>query len=55
MLYKQLVYLGKAECAGLILGTRAPVILTSRADSELCRIASAALAVVDAHAKSGKA
>ncbi len=50
MLYKQLVYLGKAECAGLILGTRAPVILTSRADSELCRIASAALAVIHASA-----
>jgi len=51
MLYKQLVYLGKAECAGMIVGTRAPVILTSRADSELCRIASAALAVVQAHAR----
>lgn len=55
MLYKQLVYLGKAECAGLIVGTRAPVILTSRADSELCRIASAALAVVQAHAKPRRA
>jgi len=50
MLYKQLVYLGKAECAGLILGTRAPIILTSRADSELCRVASAALAVIYARA-----
>ncbi len=55
MLYKQFVYLGKAECAGLILGTRAPVILTSRADSELSRIASAALAVVQAHAEPSEA
>lgn len=52
MLYKQLVYLGKAECAGIILGTRAPIILTSRADSELCRVASAALAVL--HARAGQ-
>lgn len=50
MLYKELVYLAKAECAGIILGTSVPVILTSRADSEACRVASCALAVVQAHA-----
>ncbi len=35
MLYKQLVYLGRADCAGVILGTTVPIILTSRADFEL--------------------
>jgi phosphate acetyltransferase len=48
MLYKQLVYLAKADCAGIILGTKVPVILTSRADSELCRVASCALAALRA-------
>jgi phosphate acetyltransferase len=46
MLYKQLVYFGGAECAGLVLGTRVPVILTSRSDSVLSRVASCALAVL---------
>jgi phosphate acetyltransferase len=50
MLYKQLIYLAKAECAGIVLGTRVPVVLTSRADSEKCRIASCALAVLKARA-----
>lgn len=48
MVYKQLIYIGKAECAGLLLGTRVPVILTSRADSEKTRIASIALAILHA-------
>jgi phosphate acetyltransferase len=51
MLYKQLVYLGGAECAGVILGIKVPVVLTSRADSVLSRIASCALAVVCAHSR----
>jgi phosphate butyryltransferase len=46
MLYKSLMYLGKAKSAGLILGTRAPVILTSRADSAETKQASIALAVL---------
>lgn len=46
MLYKSMVYVGKAECAGVILGTRAPVILTSRADSAFTRLASCALALI---------
>jgi phosphate acetyltransferase len=50
MLYKQLVYLGGGECAGIILGTKVPVVLTSRADSQESRIASCALAVLKAHA-----
>lgn len=44
ILYKALVYLARAECAGVVLGARVPIILTSRADSETCRIASCALA-----------
>jgi phosphate acetyltransferase len=51
MLYKELVYLGKAECAGVILGTKVPIVLTSRADSALCRVASCALAVIRAGAQ----
>lgn len=49
MLYKQLVYLAHAECAGVVLGTRVPVVLTSRADSPQARVASCALAVLSAH------
>jgi phosphate acetyltransferase len=44
VLYKSLVYMGKGECAGVALGARVPVILTSRADSRRARIASCALA-----------
>ncbi|MEN5081538.1 bifunctional enoyl-CoA hydratase/phosphate acetyltransferase [Bosea sp. TWI1241] len=44
MLAKQLIYLGGADAAGLVLGARVPIILTSRADSLKTRIASAALA-----------
>jgi phosphate acetyltransferase len=45
-LYKSLVYLGHAQCAGIVLGTRVPVVLTSRADSEFSRLASVALGVL---------
>lgn len=48
MLYKSFVYIGGGECAGLVLGARVPVVLTSRADSGLARLASAALAVLGA-------
>lgn len=46
MLYKSLVYAAGADCAGLVLGTTVPVVLTSRADSAQARLASAALAVL---------
>ncbi len=46
MLYKQLVYMAGAECAGLVLGMRVPIILTSRSDSVASGIASCALAVL---------
>lgn len=49
MLYKQLVYLAGAECAGVILGTKVPIVITSRADSTTCRMASCALAILYAH------
>lgn len=48
MLYKELVYLAGAECAGIVLGTSVPVVLTSRADSPQSRVASCALAVLQA-------
>jgi phosphate acetyltransferase len=44
ILYKSLIYMAGAECAGVVLGTKVPIILTSRADSETSRIASCALA-----------
>lgn len=47
-LYKSLVYLGGAACAGLVLGAKVPIILTSRADSVQARIASCALATLAA-------
>lgn len=46
MIYKQLVYMADAECAGLVLGMRVPIVLTSRSDSVDSRIASCALAVL---------
>jgi phosphate acetyltransferase len=53
MVYKQLVYMAGAECAGLVLGMKVPIILTSRSDSMTARIASCALAVlVAAHTDS---
>jgi len=52
MLYKQLVYLAHAECAGIVLGTRVPIVLTSRADSPESRVASCALAVLQARGRS---
>ncbi len=49
MLAKQLEYLADAASAGIVLGARVPVILTSRADSAKSRLASCALAVRVAH------
>ena len=45
-LYKSFVYIGGAACAGLVLGARVPIILTSRADSRQSRVASCALAAL---------
>jgi phosphate acetyltransferase/phosphate butyryltransferase len=46
MLAKQLDYLAHAQIAGIVLGARVPIILTSRADGTEARLASAALAVL---------
>ena len=55
MLAKNLVYLSKADAAGLVLGARVPIVLTSRADSVRSRMASCAAAVLYAHARRGTA
>jgi len=46
MLAKQLIYLAGADAAGIVLGARVPIVLTSRSDSVLSRLASCALAVL---------
>jgi phosphate acetyltransferase len=46
MLAKQLEYLGGAQLAGIVLGTKVPVILTSRADSAATRLTSCAVALL---------
>jgi phosphotransacetylase len=51
MLAKQLTFLANADSAGLVLGARVPVILTSRADSVRSRIASCGVAMLAAHAR----
>jgi phosphate acetyltransferase len=51
MLFKQLTYLAGAEGAGIVLGTRVPVVLTSRADSLRTRLASVAVMTQVAHAR----
>ena len=49
MLAKQLTFLAGADSAGLVLGARVPIILTSRADGIRARIASCAVAMLAAH------
>ncbi len=49
MMAKQLVFLSDADTGGLVVGARAPVMLTSRADDEQARLVSAALAVLYSH------
>jgi phosphate acetyltransferase len=55
MLAKNLIFLSKADSAGLVLGARVPVVLTSRADSVRSRMASCAAAVLYAAARRSKA
>jgi phosphotransacetylase len=50
ILAKQLSFLANADSAGLVLGARVPIILTSRADGVRSRIASCAVAVLAVHA-----
>jgi phosphotransacetylase/acyl dehydratase len=49
MLAKQLEYLADAQAAGIVLGARVPIVLTSRADSAHSRIASCAVALLLHH------
>ena len=51
MLAKNLTFLAKADAAGIVLGARVPVVLTSRADSVRARMASCAVAVLYADAR----
>jgi phosphate acetyltransferase len=51
MLAKNLVYLAKADSAGIVLGARVPIVLTSRADSPRARMASCAVAALYADAR----
>ncbi len=53
MLAKQLIFLAGADAAGVVLGARVPIILTSRADGERTRMASCAVAVLIARARAG--
>jgi phosphate acetyltransferase len=55
MLAKNLAYFAKADGAGIVLGARVPVVLTSRADSARSRMASAAVAALLADARRRKA
>ena len=49
MLAKELTFISHAEAAGLVIGTKVPVILTSRSDDDRARLASCALALLYAH------
>lgn len=54
MLAKQLTFLANADSAGMVLGAKVPIILTSRADTVRARIASCAVAALVAHARRNK-
>ena len=51
MLAKSLTFLAGADAAGIVLGAKVPIILTSRADSVTARLASCAVASLVAHAR----
>ena len=54
MLAKQLQYLAGADSAGIVLGTRVPIVLTSRSDSVRTRLASTAILALVANARRNK-
>ena len=54
MVAKQLEYLANALTAGIVLGTRVPIVLTSRADTAETRVASCVIAALVAHANRAK-
>jgi len=51
MLAKNLTFISKADAAGIVLGARVPIILTSRADNVRTRMASSAVAMLLAHSR----
>lgn len=51
LLAKELTFLANADAAGIVLGARVPIILTSRADNVRARLASCAVAALYAHAR----
>jgi len=51
VLYKALTYLANADNAGIILGAKAPIVLTSRADSDKAKLNSIALSILASHFK----
>jgi phosphate acetyltransferase len=51
MLAKSLTFMANADAAGIVLGARVPIILTSRADSLIARLASCAVAALAAAAR----
>jgi len=55
ILAKQLTFMGNADGAGVVLGARVPIILTSRADNRRTKLASCAVAVLMASAAAGQA
>jgi phosphate acetyltransferase len=54
MLAKNLTFLSNADAAGIVLGARVPIILTSRADKVRTRMASCAVAMLLAHSRRAK-
>ena len=54
MLAKNLSFLSRADAAGIVLGARVPIILTSRADNVRTRMASCAVAMLLAHSQMAK-
>lgn len=54
MLAKVLTFLANADAAGIVLGARVPIVLTSRADNQQARLASCAVAALYVHAKRAK-
>ncbi|RPH42651.1 MAG: bifunctional enoyl-CoA hydratase/phosphate acetyltransferase [Burkholderiales bacterium] len=51
ILAKQLTFMAGADAAGVVLGARVPIVLTSRADNVRARLASCAVALLLAHAR----
>lgn len=54
MIAKQLIYLSGADAAGIVLGAKVPIVLTSRADSVMARLASTAMAQLFIHHHAGE-